>query len=269
MSAKKILTIFPESEDSKALSKIIEDEGFLQITADSGAEALNVASQMIPDMMIIDFQMSDMDAFQFCRLVKGEYFELLNKTPVVIVSDKIPAFLGELIAYEVGAFHFIPMEDAPPKILSLLRLKFKNTDLTTSDKFRLDPRIRALAVDDQKDSLKILEYYLKREGYLFMGAGDLNSTLEKLEIFDPDVILLDYELPEIKGLDILQKILEKKPDAVVIMLTAHGSPEIALKSIELGAADYLTKKNITETLHEKIKSVLMKKQFLNLIEKCL
>jgi len=67
------------------------------------------------------------------------------------------------------------------------------------------------------------------------------ETLEQIEKFHPDNILLDICLPDGGGISLLKRIKQKYPDIIVIMVTGLIDKEIGLQSLELGAADYITK----------------------------
>jgi two-component system response regulator AtoC len=103
---------------------------------------------------------------------------------------------------------------------------------------------RVLVADDIADIRAILQDVLDDAGYAVLEAATGAEVLRlagKSEAERPDVILLDIRLPDADGLDILQRLLEQGLDIPVIMMTSHGSASIAIRAIQMGAADYLTK----------------------------
>lgn len=70
------------------------------------------------------------------------------------------------------------------------------------------------------------------------------DAIEKLKADEYDVVLLDYKMPGLSGLDVLAWMHENKNDTPVIMLTAAGSEEVAVEAMKLGAYDYLSKEHI-------------------------
>ncbi len=96
-------------------------------------------------------------------------------------------------------------------------------------------------VDDEVRITQILEMILNREGYqvsTFNQAQDfLNSLDEKL----PDLVLTDFKMPQISGLDILKSIKNTDPLIPVILMTAHGSIATAVESMKEGAYDFIEK----------------------------
>ena len=79
---------------------------------------------------------------------------------------------------------------------------------------------------------------------LSTGAGEAKDGEEALTIFNeknPDIVILDIEIPKIDGLEVARKIREKSNDTKIIMLTAHSDKPRLLKAIKLNLTDYLIK----------------------------
>ena len=104
-----------------------------------------------------------------------------------------------------------------------------------------------LLVDDERSFAEILGLRLSDEyGFQVTIANSGNEALEHLEKSRRgfDVILLDYRMPDLTGLNVLQWMHEQKNRTPVVMLTAAGSEEIAVEAMKLGAYDYLRKEQI-------------------------
>src|SRR5215472_8375377 len=107
-----------------------------------------------------------------------------------------------------------------------------------------DP-IRVMVVDDSVVVRGLVARWIEEEPGLTVAASLRNGrdAVDQLERVDPDVVILDIEMPELDGISALPLLLAKKRDLVVIMastLTRHNA-EISLKALSLGAADYIPK----------------------------
>src|SRR5262245_6084498 len=107
-----------------------------------------------------------------------------------------------------------------------------------------DP-IRVMVVDDSVVVRGLVSRGIEEEPGIVVAASLRNGrdAVDQLERVDPDVVILDIEMPELDGISALPLLLAKKRDLVVIMastLTRHNA-EISLKALSLGAADYIPK----------------------------
>ena len=98
-----------------------------------------------------------------------------------------------------------------------------------------------LIVDDEEHIRFILSELLRKEGYKTILAENGNKAIRSIQNEKPDLVLLDYKLPDINGIEVLKKIQELELSIIVIMITAYGDIKDAVTSMKLGAYDYLTK----------------------------
>lgn len=99
-----------------------------------------------------------------------------------------------------------------------------------------------LIIDDSKQICSMLaEYVLPELGYIPIIAHTGRQGLNRLRQHTPDLILLDLQLPDTSGLDLLRLIAQEGYDVPVILMTAHGSEAIAVEAFRLGARNYLIK----------------------------
>ncbi|HIE33164.1 MAG TPA: sigma-54-dependent Fis family transcriptional regulator [Thermodesulfobacteriaceae bacterium] len=98
-----------------------------------------------------------------------------------------------------------------------------------------------LVVDDEKSILESLRDILEDEGYQVRCAETGEETLRILEENSPDLILLDIWLPGMDGLEVLSRIKKVYPHLPVIIISGHGTIEMAVKAVKLGAFDFLEK----------------------------
>ena len=100
---------------------------------------------------------------------------------------------------------------------------------------------RILIVDDEAFNLDLLEQELTDRGYAVERARDGAEAVRKVESARPDLMLLDYMMPGMNGLDVLEAIRDAESDVPVVMMTAHGSIEVAVQAMKLGAYDFILK----------------------------
>ena len=102
-------------------------------------------------------------------------------------------------------------------------------------------RSKLLIVDDEHLIRWSLEQNLKKQGYEVVTAGNGEDALRLFRDEQPDLVLLDIQLPGISGLEVLDKIKEHDEDVAVIMVTANSGLDSAVNAMRLGAYDYISK----------------------------
>lgn len=115
---------------------------------------------------------------------------------------------------------------------------------------------KILVVEDDKISRRIIREILSRSGYEVFEAEDGAQGLESFKANKPDLVLTDYQMPVMNGLRVLSEIRNLQPAVPVIMLTGFGDIALIIKSIQLGAFDFLEKPINTPQLKEVVASAL-------------
>jgi two-component system response regulator HydG len=100
---------------------------------------------------------------------------------------------------------------------------------------------RILVVDDEVNARTALVELLRDEGYSVESAADGFKALGKLDEVSPHVVVTDLKMPGMDGIELLGRVRERAPDVGVIVMTAFGEVETAVKAMRAGARDYLTK----------------------------
>lgn len=98
-----------------------------------------------------------------------------------------------------------------------------------------------LVVDDESDVRDLLSKFLTRRGYDVATAGDGEAAIEAIREYRPDIVLLDIRLPKIDGLSVLQRLRDESDEVAIITMSGNADEDTARKSLELGAADFITK----------------------------
>lgn len=115
-----------------------------------------------------------------------------------------------------------------------------------------------LVVEDEAAIREMLNFSLGRAGFDVQEAGDARQAQDAINKSVPDLVLLDWMLPGISGVDLANKIRQssRTRDLPIIMLTARGEEESKIKGLEAGADDYVTKPFSTQELIARIRALL-------------
>ncbi|MBN1827039.1 MAG: response regulator transcription factor [Candidatus Eisenbacteria bacterium] len=116
--------------------------------------------------------------------------------------------------------------------------------------------MKILVVDDDLELLNLISFALRQAGYMVVRAADGPAALKVFDEEMPDLVVLDFNLPGLNGLEVLVKIREKKNTTPVMMLTVRSAEEDLVQALDHGADDYLTKPFSPRTLLARIRALL-------------
>lgn len=127
---------------------------------------------------------------------------------------------------------------------------------------------KILIVDDDPFNLDLLEQELTDHSYTIERASDGEEALKKVESFLPDVILLDYMMPKMNGIEVVKRLKqdERYKGVPVILLTAKGSQEDKVRGLDAGADDYVVKPFDFIELLARVRSMARLKQMHDSLE---
>jgi two-component system, NtrC family, nitrogen regulation response regulator GlnG len=98
-----------------------------------------------------------------------------------------------------------------------------------------------LIADDEESLRWVLERGLRQAGYEVTAVADGEAAIEAYEADPVDLVFLDIRMPRLDGLAVLERLRAIRPDACVVVMTAHGTMDTAIKAMQRGAYDYLAK----------------------------
>jgi signal transduction histidine kinase/CheY-like chemotaxis protein len=232
------------------------------VSATSGKMALEQVRDNAVDLVITDMMMPEMNGLELIEKLQSHpggqpaYIILITAYDVPGLKESarrlkvnetiIKPFRPEYICQVVSK----ALEDFGPSKLSK-----KTTELKQSHKI--------LIADDVQDNLSLLSRYMVNEGYTFVTANNGNKALELTRSEMPDLILLDINMPEKDGFEVLKEIrldpaIEHIP--VIILTAARPNPEDIRAGLELGADDYVTKPFDRRELLARIRTKLRAKE---------
>ena len=120
-------------------------------------------------------------------------------------------------------------------------------------------RFKILIAEDEDITRKHLIYALKKEGYDVVGTRNGREALEQIEREYFDILITDVKMPEMSGIELLEKTRERYPDIEVLIITGFGSIDAAVEAMKKGAFEYITKPFNLDELILKVKNVYERK----------
>jgi len=207
------------------LLRLLAEAGYAVVSASDGAEAIAKIEVDRPAMVIANVDLPGKGGVELCEYIQAQP----EPVPVVLLA---PGTAPEPIAPADGVLG-LPID--PVKVVDLVRA------LLRADAEPRRPDESVLVIDDDVGILDLLKNLLGGEGYTVACAACGREGLEAIELAPPDIVLLDVQMPGMSGFEVLAKIREHRPNLPVVMVTGHGSEEVAADSLRLGADDYIAK----------------------------
>jgi len=115
---------------------------------------------------------------------------------------------------------------------------------------------RILVVDDEQIIRDSISFILKKEGYTIEEAANGKIAFDRISEQPFDIVITDIEMPVMKGIELLEKIMQVSPQTLVLIITAYGSLETAIAALRAGASDYILKPLEFDELLIKVKRML-------------
>lgn len=121
--------------------------------------------------------------------------------------------------------------------------------------------MKLLVIEDNPDLLDSITSALEREKFVCERAISFGEAEEKIHLYTYDILIVDINLPDGSGLDIIRNIKQLDPSAGVIIVSARNSLDNKLEGLQLGADDYLTKPFDMAELTARVRSLIRRRNF--------
>jgi PAS domain S-box-containing protein len=212
------------------------------ITAQDGEDALQKLSmEKKVDLVVSDINMPCIDGFQLCRIMKSGEFRGCDDIPIILVSATYRDVIAEQLARDVGANAYIQAPYEEQRLIDLVLTCLAPDSEHNRDWEILNSQGNILVLDDDEDILKLVKAILQEDAWNVIATTNHDSAKKTLLQGEIQIFLLDVQMPNISGLEMLQWVKEQMPNVVVVMMTAHGKEELVVDLIRAGADDYVKK----------------------------
>lgn len=259
----RILVVDDEPQNLELMEAILQDAGYDVIRASGGEEALALAHETRPDLIVLDLMMPGLSGFEVCARVKMD--PQTGGTPVLFVTA-LHQIADKERALAAGGDDFLtkPVQytELLARVEALLKVRHLNRDLDRALAYlhelelaRSAPHTEKLAgssgppigapvvlvVDDEPLVRQLLCEILQGAGYITHAAEHGPQAVEIARQETVDVVLLDIMMPGMSGLEVLAKLGELIPNSPVIIVTASPTSDNAIAALRLGAFDFIVK----------------------------
>jgi len=211
---------------------ILEEAGYDVVSAFDGAQALELAEERHPDLVITDVEMPELDGYAVCKALK----QRSGAVPVIICSA-----LGEAHdlerGFDAGADDYLVKPGMPDELTSRVRALLSTSGLEPGQ------RERILVADDSPAIRHLIADSLTRQGFSVITAEDGQDALEKARTHKFDMAITDYDMPRMTGFELVHA-LKRDPalrDLPTMMLTARNSRRDQAQMRAVGLTTYLVK----------------------------
>jgi len=231
----RIMVVDDEIQIRELLISMLGMEGHQVVTVPTGEQAVQRLRQETYDLIILDLNLKAESGLSILTKIQV----LKEKVPVVIYSGRVTADIEkqarlggavEVLNKGSGAANLVSQID---KILSA-RQRIFHVDSNYKHK-------RLLIVDDHIEVRRMVSDFFKKQNFDVYEAKDGQQALELGQAEDPAVVLLDINLPDMSGLEVLEKLKEINPKVGVVMMTGNPHEDAIEKAVELGSDGYVIK----------------------------
>jgi DNA-binding response OmpR family regulator len=254
--ARKLILL---ADDSALIHRhtvpILEEAGYDVVSAYDGAQAIELAEERRPDLVITDVEMPQLDGFAVCKALKER--SDLSPLPVIICSA-----LGEAQdverGFDAGADDYLVKPAVPDELVSRIRSLLSISGLEPGQ------RERILVVDDSPAIRHLVADSLARQGFAVTLAEDGQQALERLQAQKFDMLITDYDMPRMTGFELVHA-LKRDPllrDLPAMMLTARDTRRDQAQMRAVGLTSYLVKPFSVDKCVAMVERVLAERRLL-------
>lgn len=248
-----VLLITEDVERQQSVTDLLIEHSVEVIHVQDASSAIARLKQQEVDVIISDTFIGQMDAWRLVRMVRANLFRVPSETPYILITDTYCEHIAKTTASAFTINHVVAKEH----LASLPELVMSFSDTTETP----DNRMSVLVVEDDPDIAELASRLL-RGNYTVQVATTGTQGVNKYREGEFDIVLLDVQLPEMSGSEVLKHILAMNAQQAVVIMTAHGSLELAEALLIEGAVDFISKPFKGEQLRKVIAIAAQRENYL-------
>ncbi len=237
----QILVVNQDLAARNALLKSLDATGRRVLAVETGLEAIKVLQGTEVELIITDINTGQFDGWRLARIIRSGVLRCKSSVPIIVVTKSWCERITEITAREFGINHLLPFEHLL-NLPSLVRQCFETTSAGL-------PAPKVLVVEDHTDNARLAERILRHRFSVEIqhdGLAGFNAWHERRH----DLVLLDVMLPKLSGSQVLEKIMAIEPRQPIVIMTAHGTMQLAEELMTKGAVDFVSKPFRAEQLRQ-------------------
>ncbi len=231
---KTVLVVNDDPTQLRWLAAILKKNGLRVLSCESAEAGLALMqAEGAPDALVTDLHMPGIDGWRFCRLLRSPEYAALNELPILVVSATFAGDHAREVTRDLGANAFLSLPCQASELRRCVQA------LLTGLNPRVHPTV--LIVEDSPTLALLLERTFQEHGYLAASALTGEEGRRRFQELSPELVVLDYHLPDISGDQLLCDFNQGACRPAVIMITADANLTLANRFLQLGANAYLRK----------------------------
>lgn len=232
-SVGKLLLVNGNSAQRGELSQFITSVSkFEVIEAENGQSAVQQLKQHDVSCVVSEINLDGLDGWRLARMVRSGVFSCSESVPFIVVTSTWCERIAETTAREFDIDHLLPYSE-----YRQLETLLSTTVLAVPAEARV-PRI--LAIEDADATASLIQRVLKGRFQVDI-AVDGPTGLALWRQHQHPIVLLDVMLPGMSGPEVMEVMLAERPDQTIVIMTAHGTIDLAGELMLKGASDFLSK----------------------------
>jgi len=271
MTNEKVLVVDDEPINVKIIASCLENEGYKVFKAHDGIDALRIARESKPDLIILDVMMPGLDGFEVTKQLRQN--PETNIIPIILLTalgatkDKVKGLNAGADDFLTKPTNFFELRARVRSLLKLKQLHEKAFSISSSaahlgahgDEALKEKNI-ILIIEDDVIEAKKSSVILAKAGYDTITADTAQEAEEILNNTLPDLILLDIMLPDRSGIELLATLRGKREieNLPIIIVSSIDDLKTKVKGIDTGADDYIVKPVNSLELIARVKSNIHK-----------
>jgi len=212
----------------KVTKSILEGDGWNVVSFQEVESALkNMINNCLPDVIVTGLHMQGIDGWRFCRLLRSPEFSSMNNIPILVISDTFSGADTYKMSIEQGANAFLEIPYKPATLKRIMKNLFKG-EIPAIEK-------EVLIVENDKNFANLLEDSFKLNNFIVHKASNLNEGKELLKLHKFHSVIINYDLPDGNGDEILKDIKTPLSWTTKILTIEAPTPDLALQFVKNGA----------------------------------
>jgi|GEM_PF-1103661 len=227
-----LLLIYQDDEARRLLRELLEPLDLRVTEVSSGLEAIGILHTATVDVVVTDINIGDFDCWRLARIIRSGIYRSDKMIPIIVVTQIWCERITEVTARDFGITSLLAFENHQ-QLPQLVETALKNP--------QTKPALpRVLVIEDHADNARLVAKIL-RDRFEVELAEDGAAGLAAWRATHHDLVLLDVMLPKLSGAEVLEEILNEAPFQPVVIMTAHGTMDLAEQLMIRGAVDFISK----------------------------